>query len=72
MATRQISLTLPSHESLRVMYLCVRRIYLDSFCNFSIGFWNWSKSVVYFYFHCITNKIGMTKETVLFCAESDW
>jgi hypothetical protein len=37
----------------QVMYLCVRIIDCVSFCDFSIGFWNCSNSVVYFVFHFI-------------------
>jgi hypothetical protein len=36
-----------------VMYMCFRGIHLTSFCEFSIGFWNFSDIVVFFVFHSI-------------------
>jgi hypothetical protein len=36
------------------MYLCARGIDFDSFCDFSIGMWNYYESVVYFVVHFVT------------------
>ena len=36
-----------------VMYLCITGIDCDSFCYFSIGFFKWFGSVVFFVFHFI-------------------
>jgi len=48
-----IEVSVPSQESEHVMYVCVRSIDCVSFCDFSIGFWNCSNSVVYFVIHFI-------------------
>ena len=51
-----------------VMYLCVKGINFASFYNFSIGYWNYSDSVVFFnfsFYNINLMNVGHTKLAII-------